>query len=114
MEFITINIADDAAASFELAQANKIKTGLKNMPPPIFSTPERKPIIAPMMRPHNKGIDFVSVLAEGKMPINRMMGIIRASPKRRLYTLSSTGTCEPKKAKGIDVIKKGQVIFHWK
>ena len=48
IELNKMNKAEVAAASFIFAQDNKMMTGLKKMPPPIFKSPEIKPMVAPM------------------------------------------------------------------
>src|SRR5690606_30945623 len=73
-EFNVIKMAEVAAASLALAQPNKISNGLKKIPPPILSIPDRRPIMAPMSNASGIFTVLRSGRSLGVIPSSRMIG----------------------------------------
>src|SRR5690606_14006806 len=109
-----MNKLDTGAASFALAHANKISNGLRNIPPPILSIPAINPKTIPQIIALNNEKEIVESFSSGPHPTRRIIGKTNAIPNMRWNTFPGITILDPRKAKGIDVIKKGQHKFHLK
>ncbi len=112
IEFVTINNADVAAVNLGSAHFSKRIIGLKNIPPPIPTTPEIKPTAPPvgnaifiLGRVYFK---FPSV-SDSNFIISRNAAEISAIVRSKPYICFGIWIIPPMNAKGMEDSKKGIV-----
>lgn len=92
MEFTTINNADTADVFFGSAHRRRIMIGLRKIPPPTPTIPERNPITPPIGRAASVegALGELSFSLDVNVKANRIAAANNAKARSKKYVLSAT------------------------
>jgi hypothetical protein len=103
IELMRTNGAVIAAASRAVIHCERMRTGVKNMPPPVPVSPARRPRTAPVTkRTKGEGDGLVIPVSEGFPTSIRTAAANRTTATSGRYTLRDTGTNPPMNARGAE------------